>query len=77
MTTTRNMEVPDNVLEAIIEIVRLQIVFDPDMDAWILNHYPVLEAWLEGLGRMPPGDEFEYDEDGQVIGIIKGETARA
>jgi hypothetical protein len=49
--------VPDDVLEAIIEFVRLQRILNPDApdeEDFFLNHLPVLCAWLEGLGRLPP-----------------------
>jgi hypothetical protein len=54
------IEVPDNVLEAIIEFVRLQRILNPDApdeEDFLFNHLPVLCAWLERLGRLPPFEE--------------------
>jgi hypothetical protein len=48
------MDVPENVLAAIIVFVGLQRSFDPDDDDFLVNHYPVLCAWLEALGLLPP-----------------------
>jgi hypothetical protein len=50
------MEVPENVLTAIIEFVRLQRVFDPDDGDFLVNHLPVLCAWLDEMGLLPPAD---------------------
>ncbi len=50
------MEIPDDVLAAIVAFVALQRSFDPDNDGWIVNHYPVLCDWLEDLGLLPPHD---------------------
>ena len=52
------MEVPENVLEAIVVFVGLQRVFNPDDDDFLVNHYPVLCDWLDGLGRLPPYDTY-------------------
>jgi hypothetical protein len=48
------MEVPENVLEAIVVFVGLQRVFHPNDEDFLVNHLPVLEDWLDGLGRLPP-----------------------
>jgi hypothetical protein len=52
------MEVPENVLAAIIEFVSLQRVFDPDDTDFLDSHLPVLCAWLDGLGLLPPHDAY-------------------
>lgn len=51
------MDVPENVLAAIIEFVRLQRVFNPDDKDFLVNHLPVLCAWLDGFGLLPPADD--------------------
>jgi hypothetical protein len=50
------MEVPENVLEAIIV---LQRIFHPDDEDFLVNHLPVLCDWLDGLRRLPPHETGE------------------
>jgi hypothetical protein len=50
------VEVPDNVLAAIVAFVELQRSFNPDDTDYLVNHQPVLEAWLDGLGLLMPSD---------------------
>ena len=52
-------EIPEDVLKAIVAFVAMQRSFNPDNDGWIVEHYPVLCDWLEGLGRLPPSDSEE------------------
>jgi hypothetical protein len=56
------MEIPDDVLEAIVVFVHLQRTPWPDDDDFLVNHYPVLCDWLDGLGLLPPLVETEEDE---------------
>jgi hypothetical protein len=56
------MEVPDDVMNAIVTFVAMQRSFDPDNDGWIENHYPILCSWLERLGLLPSGDDENLEE---------------
>jgi hypothetical protein len=47
------MEVPDDVMAAIVAFVALQRSFDPDMDSWLEDRYPILSDWLEQQGLLP------------------------
>jgi hypothetical protein len=48
------VDIPENVLEAIVVFVHLQRVPDPDDEDFLVNHLPVLCSWLDGLGLLPP-----------------------
>jgi hypothetical protein len=52
------MDVPENVLAAIVAFVRLQRIFNPDDTDFLVNDLPVLCAWLDGLGLLPPHDAY-------------------
>jgi hypothetical protein len=60
------MEVPENVLEAIVVFVGLQRVFHPNDEDFLVNHLPVLEDWLDGLGRLPDNGATMLDHSCQV-----------
>jgi len=52
------IEIPDNVLAAIVAFVELQRTNFPDDTDFLVNGLPVIEAWLEGLGvRLKPHPE--------------------
>jgi hypothetical protein len=51
------IEIPSDVMNAIVAFVAMQRSFDPDLDGWLVEHYPILCEWLEGLGLLPPGDD--------------------
>ena len=53
------MEVPENVLAAIVEFVAVQRQLDNDDYDFLVNHLPVLCDWLDGLGRLPPHETEE------------------
>jgi len=57
MDTT--MEVPENVLAAMKAVVEWAHSFDPDDDHLCTHDIPVIAAWLEGLGLLPPADSEE------------------
>jgi hypothetical protein len=59
---TMKVEIPNDVLAAIVAFVVMQRSFDPDQDGWIVNHYPTLCSWLEGLGLLSPHDAEEPEQ---------------
>ena len=52
MNTT--MKVPENVLAAMKAVVEWAHSFDPDDTRLCTHDIPVIAAWLEGLGLLPP-----------------------
>jgi len=51
-------EIPENVLAAIQAVVVRDCYDTSGDDSWFLvNHLPVIQAWLAELGLLPPADD--------------------
>jgi hypothetical protein len=51
---TEIKEIPEDVVAALQGIVEWAHSFDPDDDRVLSEDIPLITAWLEGLGLLPP-----------------------